>query len=59
MVMFQNHRKISDNALVIAGLMFMNVIILNAALTENQEHYKVLLLSVPLSIIFLFTRAMK
>jgi hypothetical protein len=51
MVMLQRQRKISDIGLIIAGLVFMNAIILNAALTENQEYYWLLLVSVPLLVI--------
>ena len=57
--MLQNQRKISDRGLVIAGLIFMNVLILNAALTESQEYYKALLISVPLFIIFFWASAKK
>ena len=59
MVMLQRQRKISDIGLIIAGLVFMNAIILNAALTENQEYYWLSLVSVPLLVIVIWACAVK
>ena len=50
-VMIQDHRNFSGEALVIAGLVFMNAIILNEAITESKEYFKSLFVSVPMLLI--------
>ena len=47
-VMIQDQRNFSGEALVIAGLVFMNAIILNEAITESKEYFKSLFVSVPM-----------
>jgi hypothetical protein len=47
-VMIQDQRNFSGEALVIAGLVFMNAIILNEASTESREYLKSLFVSVPM-----------
>lgn len=49
--MIQDQRNFSGEALVIAGLVFMNAIILNEAITESKEYFKSLFVSVPMLLI--------
>lgn len=48
MVMSRMRTKISVSGLVVSALIFMNLVILNAAYTRSGGYYWTLLLSIPL-----------
>lgn len=57
--MIKKRGKISSEAIIIASLVFINAIILNAAITESKEYYKALFASVPLLIMMVWALAVK
>lgn len=57
--MIQSRRNVSSEGLIIAGLLFMNAIILNAAVTESKEYYKALFASLPLLVIMILACIVK
>jgi hypothetical protein len=49
--MSRMRKHLTGHILIISALVFMNALILNAAITENKKHYWTLIVSIPLLLI--------